>query len=64
MHLKIINVAIIFQLGEEKKTRLVVVSVCPQSISSLAVRYKLPAQQAAKKLATFFKQLGTVSLQL
>ena len=40
--------------------KTVVVSVSLQSVSSLATKFCLPASQTFRKLASFFKSLGTV----
>ena len=51
------------QNGEEEKTKLVVISVSPQSRASLAAQSKLDVIQTAKKLTSFFKKLGKISYQ-
>ncbi|KAH9504097.1 hypothetical protein Btru_067716 [Bulinus truncatus] len=44
--------------GLTSQEKLVVLSVSPQARASLAAKYKLSAQETAKKLTSFFKILG------
>ncbi|CAL1541927.1 unnamed protein product [Lymnaea stagnalis] len=46
------------EVDEKDKEKLVVVSISPQAQASLAAKYKLSADAAAKKLTSFFKRLG------
>lgn len=47
-----------FQANDIKNAKTVVVSMCPQSRASLAAKYKLNIDDAAKKLTGFFHNLG------
>ncbi|CAH0406693.1 unnamed protein product [Chilo suppressalis] len=44
--------------GITKDVSLIVISLSPQPVLSLAVRYNLSAEEATKKLAGYFKSLG------
>eukprot|EP00058_Branchiostoma_floridae_P010022 XP_002595510.1 hypothetical protein BRAFLDRAFT_118961 [Branchiostoma floridae] len=46
------------QDGEISQEKLVVISISPQSRTSLAARYSLSSLETARKLTGFFKQLG------
>ncbi|KAL5018362.1 hypothetical protein ScPMuIL_004084 [Solemya velum] len=43
---------------DENKKKVIVVSISPQSMASIAVKYKLSTRNTAGKLSTFFKTLG------
>ena len=54
------NVCISFlQNGNPELTKMIVISVSPQSRASLAAKYNIPVQETAQKLTRFFKALGT-----
>ena len=41
-----------------RKSRVSIVSVSPQSVASLAVRYQVPINVMARRIARFFKEKG------
>ena len=49
----------LLQNGNPELTKMIVISVSPQSRASLAAKYNIPVQEAAQKLTRFFKVLGT-----
>ncbi|XP_055878060.1 cytosolic iron-sulfur assembly component 3-like [Biomphalaria glabrata] len=46
------------QTGQSSQEKLVVLSISPQARASVAAKFKLSAQAAARKLTSFFKSLG------
>ena len=48
----------LLQAEKAEKKKLIIVSVSPQSIASLAAKYKLTMEQAMMKLTGFLKDLG------
>lgn len=55
---------VFLQVESTDKQKCVVVSISPQSRASLAVKYNLTVEDAAKKLTGFFKGLGWYTLTL
>ncbi|CAH1772305.1 unnamed protein product [Owenia fusiformis] len=49
---------ILLEQGKSDECKYVVISISPQSKASLAVKYKLNANEAIEKISGFFKQLG------
>ncbi|BFZ17501.1 hypothetical protein BsWGS_20540 [Bradybaena similaris] len=46
------------QAGETDRKKLIVVSIAPQARASIAAKFKLSTESAARKLTAFFKRLG------